>query len=134
MLERGEVRLRLLEVLECRVLILADLLNRGDLAEESIGVGGNEELGGGVETSVLELSQRGLADLKLQLCDLVGLGFDVSLLQLQLCTPLLDFFLDAGVLLVDSSRICLQLFNHRPRFCRGERWVRRCRQAGREDE
>ena len=44
-----EFRLGLLEVLKRRVLILADLLHRGDLAEEALGVGSHEELGGGVK-------------------------------------------------------------------------------------
>ena len=61
------------------------------------------------KAAVLELSECDLADLKPHPSDLVGLKFDIGLLQLQLRTTLLDLLLDAGVLLVDRAGIGLQL-------------------------
>src|SRR4029450_7805892 len=128
MLEGSEVRLGLLVVLKCRVLILADLLHSGYLAEESLSVRGDEELCGGVEASVLELRKGDLTHLKLHPGDLVGLHLDVSLLQLQLGAALLDLFSDTGVLLVDGSRISLQLCDPCSRLRYGQRWIGRSRQ------
>jgi len=50
-----------LVVLQYRILILADLLHSRYLAQESLSIGGNNELGSGVEAAVLELSERNLA-------------------------------------------------------------------------
>jgi hypothetical protein len=60
-LQCGEIRLCLLVVLQLRVLILADLLHRGDLAQKSLDIGGHDEMGGSVEASVLELGKSDLA-------------------------------------------------------------------------
>src|SRR5215213_5153306 len=109
MLQCSKVRLGLLVILQRRVLILADLLHRGDLAQKSLSIAGHEEAGSSIEVPVLELGKSDLADLQLPPPDLFGLGLDVSLLQPQLRPPLLDLLLDFGVLLVDASSVGLQL-------------------------
>ena len=72
------------------------------------------ELSSSVKATVLELSKCDLSDLKPHPSDLVGLKFDIGLLQPHLCTTLLDLLLDPGVLLVDRARIGLQLRDQRP--------------------
>src|SRR4030095_16640265 len=134
MLEGSEVRFGLLIVLKRRVLVLTDLLHSGNLAEESLGVRSDEEVCGRVEASVLELRKGDLTHLKLHPCDLVGLHLDVNLLQLQLGAALLDLLSDTGVLLVDGSRVSLQLRDPCFRLRDGQRWIGRSRQARREDE
>jgi hypothetical protein len=84
---------------------------RGDLANESLGVRGDEQLSRGIEIPVLELGERDLADLKPYLCHFVGLCLDVGPLQPRLHPALLDLLLDTGVLLINAGRVVLQLFD-----------------------
>ena len=67
MLQSSKVRLGLLIVLKRRILILADLLHRGDLAQKSLGIRRHEQVRSSIEASVLELGKSNLADLQLQL-------------------------------------------------------------------
>src|SRR5512133_4407309 len=133
MLQTSKVRVRLLVILQRRVLVLADLLHRGDLAQKSLGIEGHKETGSGIEASVLELGKSDLADLQLQPADLFGLGLDVSLLQPQSRPALLGLLLDICVLLVDASSIGLQLLDQASCLCHRQRRVRRGRQAGWKD-
>jgi hypothetical protein len=77
----------LLVVLQRQVLILADLLHRGDLAHKSLGIGGHEETGSSIEVPVLELGKSDLTDLKLQPLRLFGLGLDVSRFNFNCARP-----------------------------------------------
>jgi hypothetical protein len=92
-------------------------MHSGDLAKESVGVRGDEELSSGIEIPVLELGERDLTDLKPYLCHFVGLSLDVGLLQPKLRPAFLDLLPDTRVLLVDAGRVILQLFDQRFRFC-----------------
>ena len=133
-LKIGEGGLLLLVVLKGGVLVLADLLHRGDLAEELLGVRGDEQLCGGVEIPVLEVGERHLADLELQLGDPIGLCLDIGLLELELRLATVELLLDTDVLLVDRRGIGLELLDLRLRLGDGERRVRSRRQATRGHE